>query len=138
MLAAARAGARGYLLKTVGAGALIAAIEAVHRGDYLIEAIIATRVLSELHLPAPVPPKVVPLTEGEAAVLRLVALGQDNKEIALVLHQSVYTVSNRLRTVFEKLRVSNRTQAARYALQRGWAALDDPSQAALRPPNCKF
>ena len=41
---------RGYLLKTVDVGELIAAIEAVHRGDYLIDPIIATRVLSELHL----------------------------------------------------------------------------------------
>ena len=53
MLNAIRAGARGYLLKTVDAGELIAAIEAVHRGDYLIDPIIASRVLSEFHLPVP-------------------------------------------------------------------------------------
>ena len=53
MLNAIRAGARGYLLKTVDAGELIAAIEAVHRGDYLIDPIIASRVLSEFHLAVP-------------------------------------------------------------------------------------
>ena len=56
MLDAIRAGARGYLLKTVDAAELIAAIEAVHRGDYLIDPIIAARVLSELHLTVPQPP----------------------------------------------------------------------------------
>ena len=53
MLDAIRAGARGYLLKTVDADELIAAIEAVHRGDYLIDPIIAARVLSEFHLAVP-------------------------------------------------------------------------------------
>ena len=126
MLDAIRAGARGYLLKTVDAGDLIAAIEAVHRGDYLIDPIIAARVLSEFHLAVPEPPRVEPLTEGEMAVLRLVAQGVDNQEIAQALNYSVYTVANRLRTIYEKLHVTNRTQAALYALRQGWAALDEP------------
>ena len=82
MLNAIRAGARGYLLKTVDAGELIAAIEAVHRGDYLIDPIIASRVLSEFHLAMPEVPRSEPLTEGEMAVLRLVAHGVENQEIA--------------------------------------------------------
>ena len=126
MLNAIRAGARGYLLKTVDAGELITAIEAVHRGDYLIDPIIASRVLSELHLIAPELPRNEPLTESEIAVLRLVAHGVDNQEIALALNYSVYTVANRLRTIYEKLHVTNRTQAALYALRQGWAALDEP------------
>jgi two-component system, NarL family, response regulator LiaR len=128
MLDAIRAGARGYLLKTVDAGELIAAIEAVHRGDYLIDPIIASRVLSEFHLAAP--PQALrsePLTEGEMAVLRLVAHGVENQEIAQTLNYSVYTVANRLRTIYEKLHVTNRTQAALYALRQGWATLDEPS-----------
>jgi len=123
MLDAIRAGARGYLLKTVDAGELIAAIEAVHRGDYLIDPIIAGRVLSELHLGMPDLPCIEPLTEGEMAVLRLVAQGVDNQDIAQALNYSVYTVANRLRTIYEKLHVTNRTQAALYALRQGWAAL---------------
>ena len=126
MLDAIRAGARGYLLKTVDARDLIAAIEAVHRGDYLIDPIIAARVLSELHLDALQPPRVEPLTESEMAVLRLVACGVENEAIARTLNYSVYTVANRLRTIYEKLHVTNRTQAALYALRQGWATLDEP------------
>jgi NarL family two-component system response regulator LiaR len=126
MLDAIRAGARGYLLKTVDAGELIAAIEAVHRGDYLIDPISAARVLSEFHLGLPELPRVEPLTEGEMAVLRLVAQGVENQDIAEALDYSVYTVANRLRTIYEKLHVANRTQAALYALRQGWVALDEP------------
>jgi NarL family two-component system response regulator LiaR len=134
MLDAIRAGARGYLLKTVDVGELIAAIEAVHRGDYLIDPVIATRVLSELHLVAPQPPRVEPLTGSEMAVLRLVARGVENEEIAHTLNYSVYTVANRLRTIYEKLHVTNRTQAALYALRQGWATLGEPANWA--PPDC--
>ena len=125
MLDAIRAGARGYLLKTVDAAELIAAIEAVHRGDYLIDPIVAARVLSELHLPAPAPPSIELLSEGEMAVLRLVAQGVHNQDIAQALNYSVFTVANRLRTIYEKLHVTNRTQAALYALRQGWVALDE-------------
>jgi len=128
MLDAIRAGARGYLLKTVDAGELITAIEAVHRGEYLIDPIIAARVLSELHLPVPQAPPVEALTESEMAVLRLVAQGVDNQDIARALDYSVYTVANRLRTIYQKLHVANRTQAALYALRQGWATLDEPPE----------
>jgi len=126
MLDAIRAGARGYLLKTVEARDLIAAIEAVQRGEYLIDPISASRVLSEFHLDMPDLPRIEPLTEGEMAVLRLVAQGVDNQEIAQALNYSVHTVANRLRTIYEKLHVTNRTQAALYALRQGWAALEEP------------
>ena len=126
MLDAIRAGARGYLLKTVDARDLIAAIEAVHRGEYLIDPIIASRVLSELQIVVPDQPAVEPLTESELTVLRLVAQGVDNQDIAQALNYSVYTVANRLRTIYEKLHVTNRTQAALYALRQGWATLDEP------------
>jgi NarL family two-component system response regulator LiaR len=127
MLDAIRAGARGYLLKTVDAGELIAAIEAVHRGEYLIDPNIAARVLSELHVAVPPQaPQIEPLTESEMAVLRLVAKGVENEHIAQALNYSVYTVANRLRTIYEKLHVNNRTQAALYALRQGWVTLDEP------------
>jgi len=125
MLAAIRAGARAYLLKTVDAADLIAAVKAVHRGEYLIDPIIAARVLGEFHLaPTPIPP-FEPLLEKEVQVLRLVAQGLDNREIAAALHSSVNTVSNRLRVIYEKLYVTNRTQATLYALRQGWATLDE-------------
>jgi NarL family two-component system response regulator LiaR len=126
MLDAIRAGARGYLLKTVDAAELIDAIRAVHRGEYLIDPVIAARVLSELSLSTSERPRVEPLTESEMAVLRLVAQGVENKDIAQALHYSIYTVSNRLRTIYQKLIVTNRTQAALYALRHGWAVLEEP------------
>jgi len=125
MLGAARAGARGFLLKTVDACDLIAAIKAVNRGEYLIDPIIAAHVLSELHLPTLKSSQVEPLTEGEMAVLRLVAQGVENQDIAQELSYSVYTVANRLRTIYEKLHVTNRTQAALYALRQGWVKLEE-------------
>lgn len=124
MLDAIRAGARGYLLKSVDAEELIAAIAATHRGEYLIDPLIAARVLSELYLSLGEPLGVEMLTENEMAVLRLVAQGMDNQEIAQALGYSVYTVANRLRTIYRKLHVTNRTQAALYALRQGWAGLD--------------
>jgi two-component system, NarL family, response regulator LiaR len=127
MLDAIRVGARGYLLQTVDACDLIAAVEAGHRGDYLIDPIIAARVLSEFHFAMQEPARVEPLTESEMAILRLVAHGVENQEIAQALNYSVYTVSNRLRTIYEKLHVTNRTQAALYALRQGWVALDEPT-----------
>lgn len=86
MLDAIRAGARGYLLKSVDAADLIAAIEAVNRGDYLIDPLIAARVLSEFHLAMPEQPRVEPLTESEMVVLRLVAHGVENDHIAQALN----------------------------------------------------
>ena len=127
MLAAIRAGARGYLLKTVDARDLIAAIEAVHRGEYLIDPIIAARVLSKFHPALAEQPLVQLLTESEMAVLRLVASGVENEQIAQALNYSVYTVANRLRTIYAKLQVTNRTQAALFALRQGWSELDEPN-----------
>jgi len=128
LLAAVRGGARAYLLKTVDAADLIDAIKAVHRGEYLVDPIIAARVLGELHLPQPTgASRPAPLADKEVEVLRLLAKGYDNNDIADELHLSVHTVSNRLRTIFEKLHVTNRTQAALYALRQGWASLDDAS-----------
>ena len=70
------------------------------------------------------PANTEPLTAGEFAVLLLVAKGAENQEIAQLLHLSVYTVANRLRIIYDKLHVNNRTQAALYALRQGWADLD--------------
>lgn len=74
----------------------------------------------------PQAPRIDLLTESEMAVLRLVARGVENEHIAQTLNYSVYTVANRLRTIYEKLHVNNRTQAALYALRHGWATLDEP------------
>ena len=66
-----------------------------------------------------------PLTESEVATLRLAAQGVENQEIAQALNYSVHAVASRLRTIYEKLHVANRTQAALYTLRQGWAVLDE-------------
>ena len=65
------------------------------------------------------------LSQGEMDVLQLVARGADNRLIAERLNIAEQTVANRLRDVYQKLHVNNRTQAALVALRRGWAPLDE-------------
>lgn len=126
LLAAARAGARAYLRKTVEPEELIAAIRAVHRGEYLIDPIVAARVMSEIHQRARDDIRSEGLSEHEIEVLRLVARGLDNREIGARLGVTAHAVANRLRAIYPKLRLTNRTQAALYSLRRGWATLDEP------------
>ena len=124
---AIRAGARGYLLKDVDAETLLEAIRQVARGEALIDPLVATKALREfprLSDPAAAQPPLEQLTEGEMNVLRYVAQGLDNREIAEHLNLSESTIANRLRDIYQKLYVNNRTQAALYALRRGWATLD--------------
>ena len=124
---AIRAGARGYLLKDVDADTLLEAIRRVYGGEALIDPLVATKVLSEfrrLSDPTAAQPALEQLTEGEMNVLRYVAQGLDNREIAEQLSLSESTVANRLREIYQKLYVNNRTQAALYALRRGWVSLD--------------
>ena len=118
---ALEAGARGYLLKSCDEHALFAAIHAARRGEAPVDPALVGRLLRQTDTGAELPA----LTESEMAVLRQVARGSDNRQIAAELHLSPGTVANRLRTIFQKLGVSNRTEAALYALRRGWASLDE-------------
>jgi len=124
---AIKAGARGYLLKNADAKDLVDAVQRVYQGEALVDPHLAAKVLDEfrrLSQRAHETPTLEQLTEGEMEVLRLVAEGDDNQSIAQKLHLSAQTVSNRLRVVYQKLEVNNRTQAALYALRHGWVALD--------------
>jgi len=129
---AIKAGAQGYLLKNIDEEELIKAIYAVHRGEALINPELATEVLSEFRRLSQLGAKmrnnpiseIEALTPGEMEVLLLVATGADNKAIAEKLSLSERTIANRLSTVYRKLHVNNRTQAALLALRRGWATLD--------------
>lgn len=121
---ALKAGARGYLLKDTDGQALVEAVRAVHRGEALIDPGTAARVLEEFRrLSQMVAGEAETLTGGEMAVLRLVAVGEENKAIAEQLHIAESTVANRLREIYQKLHVNNRTQAALMALRRGWVKL---------------
>jgi len=127
VLDAIKAGARGYLLKDIDEQELVDAVRAVHRGEAMIDPGLATRVLDEfrrLSQEAGDVEGIERLTQGEMDVLRLVAQGADNKTIAKRLVLSERTIANRLSNVYQKLQVNSRTQAALYALRRGWAALD--------------
>ncbi len=119
VLEALRAGANAYLLKDADAAELIEAIRVVHRGEAALAGSAAARVLDLLRRGESSPAVVDLLTPRERDILALVAQGDDNRSIALKLSLSEKTIGNRLSEIFQKLGVSNRTQAAIVAVQRG-------------------
>jgi two-component system, NarL family, response regulator LiaR len=123
---ALKAGALGYLLKDTGPEDLVQAIRQVHRGESSLHPTIARKVLQELSRPPQRPPTPDPLTEREVEVLRLVAQGRSNQEIARMLVVSEATVRTHVSSILSKLHLASRTQAALYALREGLASLDDP------------
>jgi len=122
---AIKAGALGYLLKDSGPDELIQAIRQVYRGEPSLEPSIARKVLSELAQPPKTPLTSEPLTEREMDILRLVAQGMSNGEIAQQLMIAEMTVRTHVSHILGKLHLASRTQAALYALKEGLASLDD-------------
>jgi NarL family two-component system response regulator LiaR len=122
---AVKAGALGYLLKDSGPEALVEAIRAIYRGEPSLEPSIARKVLQELSHPSPANPDVDPLTEREMEVLRLIAQGLSNREIAEQLVVAEFTVRSHVSSILSKLHLASRTQAALYALKNRLASLDD-------------
>lgn len=113
------AGARAYLLKDAPREELFKAIRAVYRGESLIQPAIAGKVLerfAELSRQARVPDA---LSERELEVLRLMAKGAANKEIAAGLYISESTVKTHIQSIFQKLGVSDRTEAVTRAIRQG-------------------
>ena len=115
------AGACGYLLKSASIDELIAGIRAAAAGDALISPGIAGRLLSHVReQAAPASPSpTTQLSARELDVLKLVAEGKDNAEIAAQLFISPKTVKNHISNILMKLQISNRIQAAVYAVRRG-------------------
>ena len=122
---AIKAGALGYLLKDTGPEELVRAIHQVHRGEPTLEPSIARKVLGELSHPPQEPLTTDPLTERELEVLRLVAQGKSNKEIAERLVIADMTVRAHVSNILSKLHLASRTQAALFALRKGLASLED-------------
>lgn len=118
---AVRAGAVGYLLKDASAETLLAAIRAADRGDSVLQPSVARRLMDEFSRLAPAPAKQFALSEREEEVLRLLARGASNKEIATALAVVEGTVKNHVTRIFEKLEVADRTQAALKAREAGLA-----------------
>lgn len=122
---AIKAGALGYLLKDSGPDELVAAIEQVHRGEASLHPVVARKLLQELSQPSPQTAGRTPLTEREVDVLRLLAQGQSNRQIASDLMIKEATVRTHVSNILSKLHLASRTQAALYALREGLASLDD-------------
>jgi NarL family two-component system response regulator LiaR len=122
---AIKAGALGYLLKDSSPEDLVGAIRQVHHGESSLHPAIARKLLQELSQPTERPPTPEPLTEREVEVLKLVAQGRSNQEIADVLVISEATARTHVSNILHKLHLASRTQAALYALREGLASLDD-------------
>jgi two-component system NarL family response regulator len=108
---ALQAGAQGYLLKGASSEELISAVRSVHAGERYIPSLVAERLAGRVGAEQ--------LTERELEVLQNIVLGRSNKEIAQHLHISEATVKTHINNLLSKLMVSDRTQAAVTALQRG-------------------
>jgi len=117
---AIRAGAIGYLLKDTQADELCRAIRAAAAGQVQLSPKVAERLMREIKTPKE-PLDEVQLTERETEVLRLLAGGKANKEIAQELHISETTVKTHVSNILMKLGVPSRTQAALYAVRIGLA-----------------
>jgi DNA-binding NarL/FixJ family response regulator len=133
---AIRAGASAYFPKDVSPRRLIEAIRLVHQGSYVVE----DRVLEKpqvgqwlleqfeqtgIDAEGDLSSLLLPLSPREMEILLFIAQGKSNKEIAYNLGISRQTVKNHMTSILRKLAVNDRTQAAIYALRRGWIRLQD-------------
>jgi NarL family two-component system response regulator LiaR len=118
---AIRAGAIGYLLKNTEADELRQAVKSAAAGQVHLSPEAAARLVREVRIPGS--PEV--LTERETAVLRLIAKGQANKQVARELHIGEQTVKTHVSNILGKLQLQSRTQAALYAVERGLVSASD-------------
>jgi NarL family two-component system response regulator LiaR len=122
---AIKAGAMGYHLKDSSPETLIEAIRQVNQGVASLHPSIAKKLLEELQHVDKQPLADEPLTQREVEVLRLIAQGYENKDIAEKLVISEATVRTHVSNILGKLHLASRTQAALYALREGLATLQD-------------
>ena len=117
--AALRAGASGYVLKDSDADDVAAAVRAAHRGVLQIDPVVARTLMSSHREARDDGDQVYELTSRELDVLRLVAAGEPNKQIAAELAISERTTRTHVSRILRKLRLSSRTQAALWAVREG-------------------
>ena len=120
MVPAVRAGASGYLLKDVQPQELVRAIRTVHGGEALLHPSVVAKLMETVAgdgRAAPAPPEL--LTDREREVITLIAGGLSNKRIALELGVSEKTVKTHVSNILGKLDLTDRTQAALYAVREG-------------------
>ena len=119
VIATIRAGARGYVTKTIGPDELANAVRRVHDGDAVFSPRLAGFVLDAFAGDAPpIDPEVDQLTAREREVLRLIARGYTYRETAGELHISVKTVETHVSSVLRKLQLTNRHELSRWAADR--------------------
>jgi NarL family two-component system response regulator LiaR len=136
IFAAIKAGAMGYLLKDSSRGQLLEAVRSAAQGQACLHPSVMQKVMHELagappQSSPPPPPPASPdklLTERERETLRLLARGLSNQEIADSLNIHERTVTKYVGHILEKLNLSNRTQAALYALRHGIEPLHPPDE----------
>ncbi|HEY82266.1 MAG TPA: response regulator transcription factor [Dehalococcoidia bacterium] len=125
LFAAMKFGAKGYILKNTEPDELVQAILHIAQGGVIISPLMAAKLLSEFRetgaqeVAAPPGETEAELSPREDEVLRLVAQGATNKQIAETLFISENTVKTHLRNIMEKLHLANRSQAAAYAVKKG-------------------
>jgi two-component system, NarL family, response regulator LiaR len=124
---ALKAGAVGYLLKHSAPDEVLRAIRRAREGETVLHPAIARMVLQDLRRPQASRPRepIDPLSEREVEVLRLVARGMSNQEIADALVVGEATVRSHVSAILRKLQLASRTHAALYALREGIASLED-------------
>ncbi|MDN7120868.1 response regulator transcription factor [Nocardioides sp. ChNu-153] len=130
VLAAVKAGATGYLVKSASREELIAAVRRVHAGDTVFTPGLAGLVLGEFRRISggDAPDDGAPqLTERETEILRFVAKGMSYKQIAERLVLSHRTVQNHVQNTLRKLQLHNRVELTRWAIAQGLEDLDDPA-----------
>ncbi len=124
ILAAVRAGARGYLLKGVPRGEIFEAIRVVHAGNSLLQPVVASRLLRQMSEDDTALAGIRTLTARELDVLRLLMRGLQNKEIAHELVVTERTVKFHVSSILTKLGAGNRTEAVAIATRHGLGASD--------------
>ena len=119
LFSAIRAGASGYVLKQIGGDDLVRALEAVARGEALLDPAVTQRIFQEVRRAAKEEEAsaFADLTQQEKHVLVLVSEGKTNREIAKELYLGEGTVRNYVSSILSKLNVSNRAEAAAYAVE---------------------
>ena len=118
VLGAIRAGASGYLLKGMEAGRIVEAIQEVHRGGSVVQPQLARRLLRHFQR-QPSPESYPALSPREGEILRLIAKGLSNPQVATALGVSRATVRTHLEHIYAKLDVSNRTEAVTEGIKKG-------------------
>lgn len=125
---AIKAGALGYLLKDADPNDLVRAVRQVYHGEPWLQPEIARKLLNELRTPAPAEKSAETLTAREVEVLRHVARGWTNEDIARELGVSEVTIRTHVSNILGKLHLENRVQATLYALKRGISTLHEQDQ----------